>query len=211
MVRKIYLIDTENVGSVWKVLLEQMGKNDSLLLFYTENSPGISYPDLRLILDVQKKLDSKNFEMIPCHTGRNGLDFQLVSYLGYLIRLAPKTEYYIISNDSGYDACVKFWKERDIKISRLTAARLHQMHQDSQRAEETTVSLDDVKEKIKTCVQVQEPEAELIIDIMSNTPLTNLQQFHSKCSKQFGQETGTNIYRNLKPHLKEFYSGLALL
>ena len=114
MPRKIrYLIDTENIGSAWTEVLPLMGRNDEILLFYTVNSPGIPYRDLQQIMS---HLDQ--MELIPCNTGRNGLDFQLSSYLGYLLRSSTKTQYIILSKDTGYDPLIQFWKEKGVDIAR---------------------------------------------------------------------------------------------
>jgi hypothetical protein len=117
--KRIYMVDTENIGSNWKYLLPQLGKYDKLLLFYTVNSPYLSYPDLKEILSYPD-----SFEMIQCYTGNNGLDFQLVSYMGYLMKTATKTEYVIVSNDTGYDPAVKFWRDRERLITRISTAEL---------------------------------------------------------------------------------------
>lgn len=117
MARRVkYLIDTENVGSSWTELLPFLGKNDEILLFYTTNSPGIPYRDLQMIMEHPFQL-----EMIPCNTGKNGLDFQLSSYLGYLLRSSAKARYVILSKDMGYDPLVQFWKERGAEITRESA------------------------------------------------------------------------------------------
>lgn len=120
MAKKVYLVDTENVGSVWVKLLSNVPKQDEIILFYTEHSPAVSYTDLISLLD-----HTDRFEFVKCYTGRNGLDFQLVSYLGYMLRSASKTEYIIVSNDYGFDSVVKFWCERDRLVSRLTAAKIN--------------------------------------------------------------------------------------
>ncbi len=119
MARKVYLVDTENVGTAWKELLPERGVKDMIILFYTENSPGISYVDLNVIRQYPS-----SFDMILCYPGKNGLDFQMISYLGYLIKTAPKTEYVIISNDTGYDAAVKFWRDREIEVCRRSKSEL---------------------------------------------------------------------------------------
>ena len=111
-----YLIDTENVGSSWTELLPFLGKNDEILLFFTQNSPGIPYRDLRQIMDHPLQL-----ELIPCNTGKNGLDFQLSSYLGFLLRSSAKARYVILSKDTGYDPLVQFWQERGAEITRESA------------------------------------------------------------------------------------------
>ena len=78
--KKIYLVDTENVHSVWVKFLSSLTSDDEMVLFYTANSQGLSYSDLDAL-----RTGNYNFRMIKCFTGRNGLDFQLSSYLGYLI------------------------------------------------------------------------------------------------------------------------------
>jgi len=112
----VYLIDTENVRTVWTLLLDRMTENDKIYVFYTENSGNIKYEDLNGVIS-----SGKNVELIQCHTGKNGLDFQLVSYLGYLIRNNENADYCIISDDSGYDAVIKFWEGRDVDVTRKTA------------------------------------------------------------------------------------------
>ena len=137
MVRRIkYLIDTENVGSAWTELLPVLGRNDEILLFFTANSPGIPYKDLQQIMTHPFQM-----ELIPCNTGRNGLDFQLSSYLGYLLRSSAKAQYVILSRDQGYDPLVQFWKERGADIVRcdtkeLLAARRPEEQGDEQEQTE---------------------------------------------------------------------------
>ena len=112
----VYLIDTENVRTVWTLLLDRMTVNDKIYVFYTMNSGNVSYEDLNGVIS-----SGKSVELIQCHTGKNGLDFQLVSYLGYLIRNNENADYCIISDDSGYDAVIKFWEGRDVDVTRKTA------------------------------------------------------------------------------------------
>ena len=115
----VYLIDTENVRTVWTLLLDRMTENDKIYVFYTMNSGNVSYEDLNGVIS-----SGKNVELIQCHTGKNGLDFQLVSYLGYLIKSNENADYCIISDDSGYDAVIRFWEGRDVDVTRKTAAQV---------------------------------------------------------------------------------------
>lgn len=120
MPNKVYLIDTENVKSEWKSVLDKMGRKDSLLLFYTEHSPNVSFADFSNLVNYPFK-----YEMLPCFPGKNGLDFQLVTYLGYLLRTRPFREYVILSNDTGFDTVVYFWSGKGKKVSRLSTHALH--------------------------------------------------------------------------------------
>ncbi len=143
----IYLIDTENVRTVWTLLLDRMTLNDKIYVFYTMNSGNVSYEDLNGVIS-----SGKNVELIQCHTGKNGLDFQLVSYLGYLIRNNENADYCIISDDSGYDAVIKFWEGREVKVSRKTAFQIS-----GKQAKAPKKSLFGVKPRAKT--QTPKPEA----------------------------------------------------
>lgn len=117
-----YLVDTENVHSVWVKFLQFMNPQDEMLLFYTPNSQGLSYADLDMLKD-----GNYNFHMIKCFTGRNGLDFQLSSYLGFLIHQNPDAAFHIIANDNGYDAMIRFWQGRNISVKRLTVDAVKKM------------------------------------------------------------------------------------
>lgn len=131
--KKIYLVDTENVGSTWKELLPAKANADQILLFFTDNSPYVSYNDLQLILQYPNQ-----FEMIKCNPGKNGLDFQLVSYLGYLLKTASKSNYIIVSNDCGFDAVVKFWQDRGMSVIRSNV--YHVLQPDAEVQQKTQAS-----------------------------------------------------------------------
>lgn len=51
-------------------------------------------------------------------TGKNSLDFQLPTYLGYIIAKESNKEFTVISNDEGFNSIIKFWKSRNIRINR---------------------------------------------------------------------------------------------
>lgn len=115
MKHTIYLIDTENVGNGWKALLEEAAGGDRLLFFYTENSPGLPYADLQQLLNSKLR-----HEFLCCHTGKNGLDFQLISYMGYLLQgwRRFRRRIVIVSNDTGFDPALRFWTERGFTVER---------------------------------------------------------------------------------------------
>ena len=75
-----YLIDSENVGDFWIPLLELPADKSELIVFYTRNSPHMSYESL-----IRLKESDRTVTFIKCYEGTNALDFQLVSELGYLI------------------------------------------------------------------------------------------------------------------------------
>ena len=177
--KKIYLVDTENVGSTWKDLLPIKMGADQILLFFTENSPNVSYSDLQLILQFPDR-----FEMIKCNPGKNGLDFQLVSYLGYLLKTASKSNYVIVSNDNGFDAVVKFWQERGMSVSRMNVH--HVLRQ------EDTARLKETASPVKTRT---EPSAEKHGRAAQTARKTTLKRSRKPSGQPFADTTG-NISDN---------------
>lgn len=112
-IQTIYLVDTENVNEIWVDAIAAIQPRDKVVAFYTDNSPKLSWERMA---DFAAK--GCEFEAIGCHKGTNALDFQLVSYLGYMIASKTDCRYVIISNDKGYDPVSYFWQERGIQIKR---------------------------------------------------------------------------------------------
>lgn len=213
--KKVYLVDTENVGTAWKELLE-IGDKNRILLFYTAKSPYISYPDLDFI---RKYSDA--FEMIECYPGKNGLDFQMVSYLGFLLKSAPKSEYILFSNDNGFDAVVKFWTDRNIRISRLSVARIHneylERHREPEAEDEPGESevpgqsqtqikaMDLIREKLPDDLRGDPLIPEKVANILENSEIFSLQNIHQSLIENFGSNKGAKVYRSLKSQFRRLY------
>ena len=109
-----YFVDSENVGDGW---IDLLGKDESgkFLIFYTGNSKRIDYEHAIMLMNADNKP-----EFIHCYEGNNALDFQLVSYLGYLLCSGDVQKSIIVSNDTGYDSVVDFWAERGMNVKRMS-------------------------------------------------------------------------------------------
>lgn len=119
---KIYLVDSENVGDIWVPLLVSSQEDDEVLVFYTTKSPHMNYENVRILKETEKEAD-----FIKCFEGSNALDFQLVSELGYRLSQNADREYVIVSNDTGFDAVVRYWSTRKMPVSRLSGKECHRM------------------------------------------------------------------------------------
>ena len=119
---KIYLVDSENVGDIWVPLLVSSQEDDEVLVFYTTKSPHMNYENVRMLKETEKEAD-----FIKCFEGSNALDFQLVSELGYRLSQNADREYVIVSNDTGFDAAVRYWSTREMPVSRLSGKECHRM------------------------------------------------------------------------------------
>ncbi len=129
--KKIYLVDSENVGDIWVPLLVTSQPEDEVFVFYTQKSPHMSYENVRLLKETEKEAS-----FIKCFEGSNALDFQLVTQLGYMLCENPEYQYIIVSNDTGFDAAVRYWMTRKMPVSRLSGKECSKRLQRSRRAAE---------------------------------------------------------------------------
>ena len=134
-----FLVDSENVNDNWLMLFDMADEDDEIIVFYTKKSPHMSYMSVIRLMEN----NSINVRFEECYEGTNALDFQLVSYMGYLMgrndthsennsSAAPivtdtadvsaascADEYIIMSNDTGYDPAVRFWKDKGYAVRRF--------------------------------------------------------------------------------------------
>lgn len=111
-----FLVDVENVGSYWiDYLLLGNFSPLKVLLFFSEPGPRLSYFDLCRI-----EKGRFDFSCFLCEKGENALDFQLSTYLGFLLASARSGERFIIlSNDHGYDVACRFWRKQGYFVDRV--------------------------------------------------------------------------------------------
>lgn len=125
-----FLVDSENVNDNWLMLFDMADEDDEIVVFYTKKSPHMSYMSVIRLMENNKI----NIRFEECYEGTNALDFQLVSYMGYLMgcggacsenecdAASAETgadEYIIMSNDTGYDPAVRFWKDKGYAVRRF--------------------------------------------------------------------------------------------
>ena len=134
-----FLVDSENVNDNWLMLFDMADEDDEIVVFYTKKSPHMSYMSVIRLMENNKI----NIRFEESYEGTNALDFQLVSYMGYLMgrndtqsesnsSAAPivantadvsaascADEYIIMSNDTGYDPAVRFWKDKGYAVRRF--------------------------------------------------------------------------------------------
>ena len=106
--KKYYFIDYENVHKTGFKGLLNLSSNDNVIIFYSGNADKITFNLHKEIVD--SKADITYFEVKA--GGKNALDFQLSTYLGYLIGNKKKARCYIVSNDRGFEFVRDFWKKQ---------------------------------------------------------------------------------------------------
>lgn len=113
-----FFMDTENLNTDILKELKFLDKSDKVYFFYSVNSKKITFDVLKDIVNINCKIQFIESTMI----GPNALDFELVSFVGSKIGGYKKTnnkhKYVILSNDTGFDATIAYWKSKNINISR---------------------------------------------------------------------------------------------
>ena len=123
--KKHYLIDYENVHHYGFVGMEKLTANDELTIFYTQNANTLPF-ELHLALI---NCSAEVIIILVDGNSKNALDFQLSSYLGYLLGQNGELDIHIVSKDKGFECLRSFWKSRGykIKISADIAGNVPQM------------------------------------------------------------------------------------
>lgn len=163
--RRTYLIDSENINDVWVELLQVLEDGDEILVFYTDKSAHMGYD--RIVCLMEQKRGAVHW--IKCFEGQNALDFQLVTELGSCLSQNGSREYIIVSNDTGYDAVVRYWQQKGCSVRRIKGTDCEKGAPEERRQEETAEKAvsekkgrNDKSEKVGAAARVhgEEPAAQ---------------------------------------------------
>lgn len=136
----VYLIDYENVNTDGLNGISRLSAEDTVIIFYSENADRMTFGLHRRLNESKATIDIRKVDV----GGSNALDFQLGTYLGYLIALNRDEQYCIVSNDRGYNHVANFWGKQKVKVQvvseissvKAEQARLEQQRAAQQRAEQ---------------------------------------------------------------------------
>ncbi len=196
-----YLVDCENVSSESLKYLPQLNDGDSVAIFFSQQCRNANLEALDYITNADVKL---TFHKVATGT-KNALDFQLSSYLGFLIaKHGSDDKYHIITHDKGFGCLTNFWKKRNVSVKRieLNALQPDSKNHAKQKPKKSKVSPEDLatdEEIKKYLTEEDEPEAMLAIfnQYKSKVAISKGIAKKVKDSKRAGA-----IYQKLKPLLK---------
>lgn len=110
-----YLVDYENVKTQGLNGVNKLSEDDTVCIFYSENADSLTFGLHRRLNESKATILFQRVEV-----GRkNALDFQLSSYLGYLIHenIDNPYDYFIVTKDKGFESLIPYWKKRKINVS----------------------------------------------------------------------------------------------
>ncbi|MCI7351850.1 MAG: PIN domain-containing protein [Ruminococcus sp.] len=101
---KCFLVDYENVNSAGLVGINKIDKDDLVMIFYSDNANTVTFATMDLIR--KSPADIRRYKLKQ--TSANAADFQICTYLGYLMGMSDATDIFIISRDKGYMSSLEF-------------------------------------------------------------------------------------------------------
>lgn len=105
--KRFFLIDTENIGYRYFPGIENLTGEDKVILFHYAEAKPISIEVMGKLANSKANIEIKEMN---CHS-KNAMDFQICTYIGILTgKYGSSAEYYIISEDNGYEAAIEFIK-----------------------------------------------------------------------------------------------------
>lgn len=219
--KTIYFIDSENVNDAWISIATSAALEDELLVFYTAKSPHMSYEK---VIELTTS-GTHPINWVKCVEGNNALDFQLVTELGFRIATSPESRFVLVSNDNGFEAAVRYWKQKGVDIVRMKSSDCKQVSvtsADTENAKETEVKTKSKKSKIKKVKQEVEENVVIPqetgenegvltirdfyeeIEVLSRfIPVTKLTLFHDCFVCLYTQDKGDEMYYAMKAEKSE--------
>ncbi len=198
----VYFIDSENVNDAWIQLALSVDAQDEILVFYTNKSPHMSY---ERVIELTRMTD-RTITWIKCVEGSNALDFQLVTELGARVALSKECDFVIVSNDTGFDAAVKYWTERGRSVRRLKSTECKKHAQLLRAGGAAEIE----KQAVVPTLEEEEDallDAAYLADIeklSASIPLEKLTLFHDAFVCMYDQATGDEIYYYMKENKEKF-------
>lgn len=186
----IYLIDFENVHSDGLKGIERLAENDICYVFYSEHAGVLTFNIHKKIIDSKAKI-----YYVEAQVGmKNALDFQLVSYLGYMIRENQEASYCVISNDRAFALVADFWKKKGVEVAcAVSLAAAVRLKENEKIASRLASLLSDKKERefVAKCIE----------------ELSTKQGINNRIAKKYGTTRAGEIYKLIKPLIADKKGG----
>lgn len=182
----IYLIDFENVHSDGLKGIEQLDRKDECYIFYSEHAGVLTF-------NMHKKITENRAKIyyVEAQVGmKNALDFQLVSYLGYMLREKPEENYCLVSNDKAFELVSKFWQEKGVNVTSavsLDKAKGNEHYDRIYSELEKLIPDSDEREFVGKCIN----------------ELSTKSGINNRIVKKYGTTRAGEIYRLIKPLLSD--------
>lgn len=193
----IYLIDTENVSL--RKLLENISpkKKDTVIFFYSGYCPSMPIE----LLNHMETEKVKTAYMEVFVGKQNALDFQLVSYLGYMLRFSGKRkEICIVSNDKAFECVERFWNAQGFTITTIQPPE-EKLEENRARQKMISIQKQDLSSKLFTNIRANKERWAVVNFVLdSRHTKTDINKY---LTQRFDGKTLRNINNIIKPYLTD--------
>ncbi len=194
--KKYYLVDYENVHKTGLHGIDELDKSDNVIIFYSQNADKLPFSLHNQIIETKAKITYFEVDTV----GKNALDFQLASYIGYIVGKHSKCVCFIISNDAGFENVCNFWRKYGIKICRTSDI--------SQSRKFDSLKKSEIKSALCE-LELEKEEFEFIKDMLLeaveryDVSIPKIKcDINQQLCKKFGSGRTKAIYSAIKPLIK---------
>ena len=194
--RRYFLVDYENVKTEGFQGIDELEKSDTVIIFYSANADKMTFQLHTQIIETKAKISYFGVETI----GQNALDFQLSSYIGYIIGKKSGCECFIVSNDRGFENVCNFWRKNGVRIRIIPDI--------SKCGKEANAKKSEIKAVVRE-LGLEKDNEEFVIGLVSDSlKIDNLtaprlkNRVNQELCKQFGSERTKTIYAAVKQFIK---------
>ena len=181
---KYYIVDFENVNTHGLNGIENIAEGDTVCIFYSDFANSISI-DHHFAIS-QSKADI-SFQKVDVN-GRNSLDFQLVSYLGYILCENKDTEFFIVTKDRAFESIPTYWGNKGYKISVVTDLNNTPLNE--------VVSEDEDSSQEQTDDEISSTEPSKPLSHRQKARIKNQQKQTSAPTPRERRDNFTKVYEN---------------
>ena len=183
-----YLVDYENVKKDGLNGINMLTEEDAVCVFYSENADTLTF-DLHKRINESKA--SITFQKVEVKTA-NALDFQLATFLGYIIAEDKERAYYLVTKDKGFQSLCVYWERKNIKVTMVADVSKRYIKKENEVAKK------EVDKRIK-----DKEIADTVIQLMQQ--YKTKADIHNALVKKYSNKNkqASEIYKTIKPLLMD--------
>lgn len=204
-----FLVDYENVNVGGLNGVSNLTENDTVIIFYSVNADTLTF---EMHKQINESKATFKFQKILLKE-KNALDFQLCSYLGFLIRDTMTDEnaannFFIVSNDKGYSILPDYWKKFGVNLNIVSNLSKNEIYEP--KIIQPQISQPKIIQPAKNPTEIEtalnkffnnKNEVAEIINFINNAKTKN--EINNFLGKKFATQKGGEIYRAIKPFLAD--------
>ncbi len=183
-----YFVDYENVKVDGFNGINKLTEDDVIMIFYSQNAESLTFGLHRRLCESKAQISYHKVEV----GSKNALDFQLVSYLGYILHENKdnSAHFFIITKDNGFTCLANYWNKKgfDVLIVQDMTGQI-------------TLKEDDLKTQVKKYIKSKEDidiAAKYIKQYKTKQGISNALTKYYKDGKK-----SSEIYKAIKPLLTD--------